>query len=243
MAQTTDKPILGDANIASVAALLADPARVNILMALSDGRAFTASELAKRARVAPSTASAHLARLVEYSLITVEKQGRHRYFRLADPAIVGILESLALFAPSTPVRSLHDSTIGGAVRRGRTCYNHLAGMLGVGLTQALQEKEILIALEDGGYTLSKQGTQWFLDFGVNWAPLNRGAQLLVPWHIDWSERRHHLAGALGAAFMQRLFELDWIKRIPSSRAVRVTDTGQEALLKSLGMCWENKEIS
>jgi len=116
-------------------------------------------------------------------------------------------------------------------------------MLGVGLTQALQEKEILIALEDGGYTLSKQGTQWFLDFGVNWAPLNRGAQLLVPWHIDWSERRHHLAGALGAAFMQRLFELDWIKRIPSSRAVRVTDTGQEALLKSLGMCWENKEIS
>lgn len=226
----------GDVNIAAVASLLADPTRISILLALSDGRAMPASDLARQARVAPSTASSHLSKLMEHGLITVEKQGRHRYFRLADPAIVSVLEDLAMFAPATAVRSLQEAAVGEAVRQARTCYNHLAGRLGVLLTQALQEKQILVTLHDG-YTLSDDGEHWFSDFGIDDSVLKKGCSLFAPHHIDWSERRYHLAGTLGAAFTNRLFELTWIKRIPSNRAVCVTEEGQEALMKEFGLRW------
>jgi hypothetical protein len=183
----------------------------------------------------PSTISGHLSKLVESDLITVVKQGRHRYFRLTNPAIATILEELAVLAPAAPVRSLHDGAIGEAVRRARTCYNHLAGALGVALTQALVEKQILLPLEDG-YTLSEDGEHWLHDFGISCMLKQRDATF-APHHIDWSERRHHVAGALGAAITQRLFELDWIRRIPSNRAVRVTEEGRCALAREFGLQW------
>src|SRR5437660_692755 len=126
----------GDVDIASIAALLADSTRAAMLLALSDGRAFTAGELSRRAKVKPSTASEHLARLVESSWLIAEKQGRYRYFRLADPRIIEIIEALARFAPPLEIHTLSESEGARAVRRARMCYNHLAGALGVQLTEA-----------------------------------------------------------------------------------------------------------
>ncbi|MBV9231958.1 MAG: winged helix-turn-helix transcriptional regulator [Chloroflexi bacterium] len=226
--------MLGDANIVAVASLLADSTRAGIILALSDGRAFPAGELARRIRVAPSTASAHLSKLVEAKLITVEKQGRHRYFRLTDPAIMQVIESLAVLAPAAPVHSLRESEVGGAVRSARMCYNHLAGKLGVALAQAMVDKGIFVSSDDG-YLVTDCGREWFDEFGLDGIVLKKREPLFVPHHIDWSERRHHVAGALGAALARRLFDLGWIKRIPSSRAVRLTEEGQEELLKEFGL--------
>jgi DNA-binding transcriptional ArsR family regulator len=227
----------GDVNIASVAAVLADATRVSILLALGDGRPHAASELARRARVTRSTASIHLARLVADGIIEAEKQGRHRYFRLVNPAIGAALEALAVSAPPTEVHSLRESLGGEAVRKARICSDHLAGQLGVRLTQALLEKEVLTDLEDG-YLLSVRGSQWLRDFGVEGALIEPGLLGIVPRHPDWSEHSSHLAGMVGALLMERLFELEWIAHLPSSRAVRVTEKGQTGLRQVFGFQWE-----
>lgn len=218
----------GDINIVPIASLLADPTRASMLFELSDGRALPAGELARRARVTNSTASAHLFKLEEAGLFTVEQQGRHRYYRLANPAIVEALETLAALAPTRPVHSLRESQIGEALRSARMCYNHLAGNLGVMLSQALVDKHILDASDDG-YTLTTGGLQWLSDFGIEETLLKKQRALVVPHHIDWSERRYHIAGTFGAALARRLFDLGWITRSSSSRAVRITESGQEAL--------------
>lgn len=218
----------GDADIASIAALLADPTRATMLFALSDGRAFTASELAKSARVAPSTASEHLGRLVDAELLTVAKQGRNRFYRLADPTIVDIMEDLARLAPQVKIRTLSESEHAKALHRARMCYNHLAGTLGVVLTEALVERQIL-HVADAGYVVEEEGIAWLQTFGIASWPLNKRGLLFVPWHIDWSERKHHVAGAFGAALAGRLFELQWLERRPASRAVRLTMDGKMGL--------------
>lgn len=224
----------GDADIASVAALLADPARATILFALSDGRAFTASELARRARVAPSTASEHLSRLVASSLLVVEKQGRNRFYRLADATIVEIMENLARLAPQVKIRTLSESESAKAVHRARMCYNHLAGTLGVMLTESLVEKQILHVV-DAGYVVQDGGITYLEDFGIMTGPLKKRGLLFVPWHIDWSERKHHVAGAFGAALAGRLFDLHWIERLPASRAIRLTEHGREGMTRAFGL--------
>jgi DNA-binding transcriptional ArsR family regulator len=218
----------GDINIVPVAMLLADPTRASILQELSDGRALPAGELARRARVTSSTASTHLSKLIEARLLAVEKQGRHRYYRIANPAIVQAIEALATLAPTRPVRSLRESQIAEAVRNARMCYSHLAGKLGVKLSQALVDKQILSASDDG-YGITPNGLHWLRTFGISEALLTKQASLIVPRHIDWSERRFHIAGELGAALARRLLDLEWIVRTPSSRAVRLTATGQQAL--------------
>ncbi len=217
----------GDTNIAVIASVLADATRVTVLHTVGDGRAYTAKELARQAGVAPSTMSMHLTKLLEHNLLTMEKQGRHHYFSLANPAIIGVLEELAMFAPAKNVRTLRDATASEAVRRARTCYNHLAGTLGVGLTEALLQKSFLLVVDDG-YVLSQEGEQWARGLGIHVPDKKAGNALFVPRHIDWSERRHHLAGTFGAALTHRLFELEWVRRIPTSRAIRVTEEGQRA---------------
>lgn len=221
----------GEVDIAAVAALLADPTRSAILLALSDGRAFTASELAKGARVSPSTASEHLARLVDSSLLLVEKQGRNRFFRLADPTIVEIIEQLARLAPRVKIRSLSESENARAVYKARMCYNHMAGTLGVMLTEALVERQILRVME-AGYLVDEAGVAWLEEFGIACQPLKKHGLLFVPWHIDWSERKHHIAGAFGAAMASHLFELKWIERRPASRALSITPDGREAFAQT-----------
>jgi DNA-binding transcriptional ArsR family regulator len=224
----------GETDIAAVAALLADPTRATMLLALSDGRAFTASELARGAKIAPSTASEHLSRLVEGELLTVAKQGRHRYYRLADPAIVDIIESMARLAPQRKIRTLGESEHAKALHRARMCYHHLAGTLGVRLTEALVAKHLL-QIADMGYILTDTGSAWLRTFGITGASSPKNGPLFIPWHIDWSERQHHVAGAFGAALANRLFELQWLERRPASRAVRLTATGASALAREFGV--------
>jgi len=224
----------GDADIAAIAALLADPTRAAMLLALSDGRAFTASELEKSAGVAPSTASEHLGRLVEASLLAVVKQGRHRFYQLADPTIVEIMEGLARLAPQVKTRSLSASEHAKALHRARLCYHHLAGTLGVLLTEALVERQVLHGA-DAGYVVEEEGIAWLHAFGIASGPLQKRGRLFVPWHIDWSERRHHVAGALGAALADRLFELQWLVRNSTSRAVRFTAEGKAGMEQAFGL--------
>jgi DNA-binding transcriptional ArsR family regulator len=224
----------GDADIASIAALLADPTRAAMLLALSDGRAFTASELAKSAGVAPSTASEHLGRLVDAELLAVVKQGRHRFYQLADPTIVEIMEGLARLAPQVKTRTLSASEHAKALHRARLCYHHLAGTLGVLLTEALVERQVLHGA-DAGYVVEEEGIAWLHAFGIASGPLQKRGRLFVPWHIDWSERRYHVAGALGAALADRLFELQWLVRNPTSRAVRLTAEGKAGMEQAFGL--------
>jgi DNA-binding transcriptional ArsR family regulator len=224
----------GDADIAAIAALLADPTRATMLLALSDGRAFTASELAKSARVAPSTASEHLGRLVESKLLAVVKQGRHRFYQLADPSIVEIMEGLARLAPQVKTRTLSASEHAKALHRARMCYHHLAGTLGVLLTEALVESQILHVAE-AGYVVEAEGIAWLHTFGIASGPLQKQGRLFAPWHLDWSERKHHVAGAFGAALADRLFELRWLERHPSSRAVRLTTEGKTGMEQAFGL--------
>jgi DNA-binding transcriptional ArsR family regulator len=224
----------GDADIAAIAALLADSTRAAMLLALSDGRAFTASELAKSAGVAPSTASEHLGRLVDAELLAVVKQGRHRFYQLADPTIVEIMEGLARLAPQVKTRTLSASEHAKALHRARLCYHHLAGTLGVLLTEALVERQVLHGV-DAGYVVEEEGIAWLHAFGIASGPLPKRGRLFVPWHIDWSERRHHVAGALGAALADRLFELQWLVRNPTSRAVRLTTDGKTGMEQAFGL--------
>ena len=224
----------GEADIASVAALLADPTRATMLLALSDGRAFTTSELAKSAGVAPSTASEHLGRLVDSELLAVVKQGRNRFYHLADPTMVEIMEGLARLAPQVKIRTLSASEHAKALHRARMCYHHLAGTLGVLLTEALVEKHIL-HVADGGYVVEDEGIAWLNTFGIASGPLKKRGPLFVPWHIDWSERKHHVAGVLGAVLVGRLFELQWLERQPSSRAVRLTTDGKTGIEQAFGL--------
>jgi DNA-binding transcriptional ArsR family regulator len=224
----------GEADIAAVAAVLADPTRVMLLYLLSDGRAFTTNELAKRAKVAPSTASEHLKRLVALSLIAVEPQGRHHYYRLRDGRIVALMEHLACLAPSKPIRSLSEAERTQAVRLARTCYNHLAGALGVQLTEALVNQGILHPAEMG-YLLHEEGIAWCERFGIR-CEVDGGEQVLfAPWHLDWSERRHHLAGKLAVALCNQLLSLQWLVRSPNSRAVHVTELGRAGLQQTFGI--------
>lgn len=224
----------GDADIAAVAVLLADPARAAMLLALSEGRALTAGELARRARIAPSTASAHLGKLLASGFVSVEASGRHRYFRVTSRPLLDAIEALAVIAPPMPIRSLRQSQTALAVRYARTCYDHLAGYVGVLLTHALCDGRNLVEVE-GGYQLTPEGRDRLQMMGVTYNGFKRPV-VFVPYHIDWSERRHHIAGPLAVALTKRLFEKEWITRVPSSRAVRLTDAGREGLRASFGLC-------
>jgi DNA-binding transcriptional ArsR family regulator len=242
----------GDADIALVARVVADDARSRILTTLADGRALPASLLASEAGVARSTASEHLAKLVDAGLVTVHPQGRHRYFRLSGPDVASLLESLARFAPAREVRSLKESTRAEALRRARSCYDHLAGRLGVRIFAAL--------IEDGGvtggdgvhrldtdgddrlsapgrdvaYRLTPRGAERLERLGV--ATPKPAADGIVPlrYCVDWTEQRHHLSGVVGRALLDHLFAKAWVERDGSPRALRVTDAGRRALRKQFG---------
>ena len=222
----------GDARVAPTAALLADPARAAMLWALSDGRALPAGELAQVARVGAPTASAHLARLTAGGLLACERHGRHRYYRLANPAVVAALEALAALAPPTPAASPREAHAGRAVRLARTCYDHLAGVLGVQVTEALVAQGALV-LVGRGYPVTDGGRERFAALGVDVAAVEREARRtrrpLTRACLDWSERRYHLAGALGAALADRLLAAGWVERTPASRALRITNDGRRAL--------------
>lgn len=213
-------------DLASLAALLADETRAAICLALLDGRAWTAGELAAHAGVAPSTATEHLHRLIAGGLLVERRQGRHRYVQLAGPAVAHLLEDLSAQTEPRPTtaRGLRAVTANAALRRGRTCYDHLAGQLGVAVTDAMTQAGLLD--QTGGFALTPAGRTWLTEtVGVLPAskrPLARGC-------LDWTERRQHLAGLAGARLCETFVGNGWVVRIGSGRAVRLTTNGRTAL--------------
>ncbi|MEU1182055.1 helix-turn-helix domain-containing protein [Streptomyces sp. NPDC005820] len=218
--------------LAALAALIADETRATCLLALLDGRAWTAGELARHAGVAPSTLSEHLGKLVSGGLLAEERQGRHRYVRLADPRIAELVEDLAAqVAPDARPKTLRAATARSAMARGRTCYDHLAGRLGIALADALGARGLL--RQDTGFALTDVGLRWFAAAGI---PLDRaGRRPLARACLDWTERRPHLAGVAGAALCRHALDTGWCERIGSERAVRVTADGERALADLLGV--------
>jgi DNA-binding transcriptional ArsR family regulator len=223
------------AGLASLAALVADETRAACLLALLDGRAWTAGELARHAGVAASTLSEHLGKLVAGGLLAEERQGRHRYVRLADARAAQLVEDLAAQVPPAavrrPPRTLRESSAGSAMARGRTCYDHLAGRLGIVVTEALTLRGLL--RQDTGFALTEAGLEWFGAAGI---PLDlSGRRPPARACLDWTERRPHLAGAAGAALCRHALDAGWCERIGSERAVRVTPSGRRALSSLLGI--------
>jgi DNA-binding transcriptional ArsR family regulator len=243
----------GDADVAAVASLLAEPARARIVLALADGRALAASLLAAEAGVAPSTASSHLSQLLDGGLVSVTQQGRHRYYRLAGEHVGELVELLARLAPPQPVRSLRASVRARALREGRTCYDHLAGRLGVELFAAM----LAAGWIEGGdgrhdperargdrpsargrdlaYVLTRAGARGMRRLGVQLPAADRGGSVALRYCVDWTEQRHHLSGVVGSALWARVLELRWVAREPRGRAVRLTDDGREGFGEALGL--------
>jgi DNA-binding transcriptional ArsR family regulator len=226
--------VLADAAISPVASLLADPARVAILLALSDGREVAAGELALVAGVAAATASFHLAKLRSAGLIGLRRQGRHQLYRLASPDLVQALEALAVLAPESAPRTHRQARIGRAVRAGRTCYDHLAGRLGVCLTRALLDRGA-VRLAGAEFEVTPEGEHLLGELGVDLAAARTLRRAFAPACLDWSERAPHIAGALGAALLTRLFDWGWIERTPASRAVEITLAGRRGLHRTFGI--------
>jgi DNA-binding transcriptional ArsR family regulator len=224
----------GEADIASIGALLADDARASMILTLLGGDAIPASELARRAGVSPSGASAHLKRLREGGLITQERAGRHRYFRLASPELAEALESLSRVAPLRPVSSFRESEATRTLKHARTCYDHLAGELGVGVAEALVGRGVLTHNNDA-FTITGDGIRWFTALGIDLEELAGSRRSFARACVDWSERRPHLAGALGAALEDVFFARKWIRRLPGGRAVAVTLDGRAWLARELGL--------
>ncbi|OBF32838.1 transcriptional regulator [Mycolicibacterium peregrinum] len=239
-----------EVDIAAVAALLADPARCKVLLALDDGRALPAGVLAEEAGISRPTASSHLAKLTDAGLLTVRTQGRHRYYRLAGPEVGALIEQLGRLAPARPVTSLREGTRAARLRSARTCYDHIAGRLGVQLMGSLLERGVLTGgdgwFHPGGtdrlsspghdvdYQLTDGGRDLLRQMGVE---IPTGPRPLVRYCVDWTEQRHHVAGGLGCALLDHFLAADWLRRTPRHRALTVTGSGRAALSKQFDIDW------
>jgi DNA-binding transcriptional ArsR family regulator len=224
------------ASLAGTAALIGDPARASMLVTLMDGRALTAGELAGAAGVTPSTASGHLGRMLEAGLLALERQGRHRYYRIATPSVAGLIESLMsvtgeLSAAASRCKPVRTGPRDRALRHARLCYDHLAGEVAVGIADCLVERGQLEFGQDGG-VLTDDGADYLQSIGVQLhssAPAgSRHATLCRPC-LDWSERRPHLAGLVGRALYAALLQERWISEPADGRAVAITPIGQSSL--------------
>jgi DNA-binding transcriptional ArsR family regulator len=219
-------------DLAAVAALVGDPARANMLCALLDGRALTASELAYAAHITPQTASGHLGKLTGASLISAAQQGRHRYFRLAGPHVAQMLESISAVAAIAPPR-LRPIRIDETMRKARMCYDHIAGELGVALADALQAHHHIELGDDGGL-VTETGETFFHRLGVDLSAARGSRRAFCRPCVDWSERRAHIAGAVGAALARRLIDLRWVSRKRDSRALSITPIGWSKIEQTFG---------
>lgn len=218
--------------IAQVAAVIGDPGRANMLVELLDGRALTASELAFAAGVAAPTASGHLAKLVEARMVVVARQGRHRYFRLADPHVAEVLEGLMGLAQRTGAVRRRPGPREPALRSARVCYDHLAGEKAVALAQSLEVRGLVSLGAEARVTAS--GRVFFNDLGFDLAAMERSRRPLCRACLDWSERKSHLAGTLGAAILGRVIDVGWASRA-EGRVVAFTPAGGEAFERSFGI--------
>jgi len=242
IARTT--AMASNARFAEVAALAGDPARASMLHALMDGRALTATELARSAGIAPQTASGHLARMTAAGLLVVQSQGRHRYHRLASPAVAGMMESIMQVAAGAeadgePARRIVVGPREAALRDARTCYDHLAGRLGVALADAMVGRGYVDLGSDAGL-VTEPGTAFLHRIGIGvdalaGPPGRRGRRLMCRPCLDWSERRPHIAGAVGAALCSHCLDRGWVRRIEGSRALAITPKGRRIFRDAFGV--------
>lgn len=211
-------------SFATVASLIGDPARALILTALLDGRSYPAGELANAAGIGAPTASSHLGKLADAGLLLVERQGRHRYYRLAGPHVAQALEALASLTPK-PKKPRSPPPAVRELRLARCCYDHLAGRLGVALTRVLESRGFLLPEGDKQYAVTHSGARWFADLGIEIEKLRSGKNVIAGRCLDWTEREHHLSGPLGVRFMHALCDAGWLRRSKKSRRVDVTPIG------------------
>jgi DNA-binding transcriptional ArsR family regulator len=216
-------------DIALTAGLIGDRARAAMMSALLGGEALPASVLAARAGVTPQTASAHLAKLAAAGLVKMIRRGRYRLYCLSGPKIADALEALAAISPERAVRSLHQADESAAIRLARMCYDHLAGYIGVGVAEALVRRS-LIAPRGREFRITKSGTAWLREFGIDPDSLRESRRILATQCLDWSERRPHVGGALGTALADRMIALGWIARSRLNRSVRISADGRRSLL-------------
>jgi DNA-binding transcriptional ArsR family regulator len=215
--------------IAEIAALVGDPARANILNSLFDGRALTATELSHAASVTPQTTSGHLSKLTQANLLTVVKQGRHRYYRLATPLVAQMLETIMAVAAESPPRFRPRSPREDALRLARTCYDHFAGRLGVAIADSLSARGHVVLSDDGGQ-VTDTGLAFLGEFGAQFAKPSR--RPFCRHCLDWTERRPHLSGVVGASIAIRCFDLGWVEREPNPRALKITPKGREGFRRT-----------
>jgi DNA-binding transcriptional ArsR family regulator len=216
-----------------VATLIGDKARSVMLWCLLDGRAYTATELAVCANISAQSASNHLSKLIRANIVVVEKQGRHRYYRCAGPHVAQAIESLASLVDVDQNKRI-GIALPDDITHARTCYDHLAGKLGVAVTRAMLDKKI-IRLYENKYDVTDAGERWFASFGIEVAELRKMKRSFAHACLDWSERKQHIAGALGSAWLAMMLEKDWIRRKRNSRAVLITPRGQLALREKLSI--------
>lgn len=221
--------------IAEIAALVGDETRSRTLVALMDGLALPAGDLARLSNVSPGTMSSHLSRLVEGGLLKVEAQGKHRYYRLSGPKVATLIETFGTLV-QLPKLSTPNSRVPGCERYARTCYRHLAGYLAVELNKAAMEQGYWIrsVSENKHYEVTDKGELWLRSIGIK-PSAGQHAMGFARACLDWSERRHHLAGGLGSLLLDRFLELKWIARIAGNRSIRVTHRGQEGFRRHFGL--------
>lgn len=224
-----------DVDFSSAAQLIADPTRARMLAALLDGRARPAGELAYAAGVSAQTASSHLSKLLEGGLLSVEQEGRHRYYRLSGPSVAEALERLSTLSNATPPRRKPLNPQARKLQFARSCYDHLAGQLGVAVAQGLQTRGFIIAEADKRFDVSASGRDWFLGIGLDIESLRPTRRGLARQCLDWTERAHHLAGPLGVALMEHLCEVGWLRRSRESRAVFLTPKGRSEFKRELNV--------
>ena len=220
--------------IAEVAALVGDPARANMLCALLGGRALTATALALSAGVSPQTTSGHLGKLFTARLVVQMKQGRHRYYRLAGPRVRQMLESIMNVALTGPPRFQPKSKHDDRLRHARTCYDHIAGVVGVGLAEQMAARDFVVLGDEAGEVTSA-GMEFLSKLGVDLSCVRNKRRVFCRPCLDWTERRLHIGGAVGAALADRCFELKWIERMRDSRALNITPAGRRGLMESFSL--------
>jgi DNA-binding transcriptional ArsR family regulator len=220
--------------IAEIAALVGDPARATMVSALLDGGALTASELAVAARITPQTASTHLAKLTEAGLLSAVRDGRHRYFRLASPTVADMIDGIVAVALEKRPRYRPLSQQARALSAARMCYDHLAGRLSVDLTDAFVARKYVV-LDEEAAEVTTAGTRFLSEFGIELPTLRSARRHFCRLCLDWTERRPHLAGAVGAAITKRCFDLGWMERMKRSHAVIVTPLGRRGFQESFGI--------
>jgi DNA-binding transcriptional ArsR family regulator len=218
----------------SLASLICEPARAKMLWNLLDGRAYTASELAIVSDISATSASNHLSKLLEGDIIKLEVQGRHRYYSFSRPEIAYVVESLANLATDKHKESINHNRSETGIRFCRTCYDHLAGYVGVKLAEALEQNKLLIKTASG-YDVSAKGWRFFGEFQITKNDFSKSRRQLTRQCLDWTERKPHLAGQLGAALFKKMLEKKWFKNVRFSRELIVTFKGHEELYKLLGI--------